>query len=283
MKKPLAGLLGSTVLSVGVTLGVLAVLGWVLGDLGARSATDVTVTFDQGHGLRVGGQVRCRGIVVGEVSDVRLQVEGVEVDVSLESGARSLLMREDTRWWIDRPMVEWSRVGGLDGAFSDRSIDVDPGPSGGAIVRVFEGLDEPPVLSQYQEGDLSLTLSAASRGSLQRGAAVLYRGVRIGTILETDLAENATSVEARILVERRFAPLVRDNSRFYEAGAFDLDLGFTGVRARLDSLETLMVGGVSLVTPNSPGEVAISGARFDVASEADDDWADWRPRIPLQD
>ncbi len=283
MKKQLTSLLGSTVLSIGFCLLMLFAVIWVLGSLGERSGTDVTITFDQGHGVGVGGEVRCRGIVVGRVSDVRLDGEGVQVDVTLALPSRSRLMREGTRWWIDRPMVEWSGVGGLDGAFSDRVIEVDPGLSEGAIVRGFRGLDEPPVLSQYQPGDLPLTLIASKRGSLQRGASVLYRGVRIGTILETDLAENASSVEARILIERRFAPLVRRNSRFYEAGVLDLDLGFTGLRARLDSLETLMVGGVSLVTPDAPGERVDPEARFVVETEEDDDWAAWRPLIPLED
>lgn len=283
MKKQLTSLLGSTFLSIGFCLLVLFAVIWVLGSLGERSATDVTITFDQGHGVGVGGEVRCRGIVVGRVSDVRLDGEGVQVDVSLALPSRSLLMREGTRWWIDRPMVEWSGVGGLDGAFSDRVIEVDPGLSEGSIVRGFRGLDEPPVLSQYQPGDLPLTLTASKRGSLQRGASVLYRGVRIGTILETNLAENATSVEARVLIERRFAPLVRENSRFYEAGVLDLDLGFTGLRARLDSLETLMVGGVSLVTPDTQGERVEPDARFVVEAEENDDWAAWRPSIPLED
>jgi paraquat-inducible protein B len=283
MSKQNAGLLGSTVFSVCFTFLVLATLLYVLGDLGGRAATDVTVSFDQGHGVRVGGEIRCRGIVVGEVSDVRLNGEGVQIDIALALEAQSLLMREGTRWWIDRPMVEWSRVGGLDAAFRDRFIDVDPGPDGGPLVRGFQGLAEPPVLSQYQAGDLSLTLMAAERGSLQRGAAVLYRGVRIGTILETDLSEDATSVEARVLIQRRYTPLVRRNSRFFEAGAIDLDLGFTGLRARLDSLETLIVGGVSLATPDQLGERVDSGARFEVEPEADDDWLSWRPEIPLED
>ena len=283
MKKQITDLLSSTYLSIGFCLFVLFAMIWVLGDLGGRSSTDVTVTFDQGHGVGVGGEVRCRGIVVGRVSNVRLGGEGVQVDIALAPQAQSLLMREGTRWWIDRPMVEWSGVGGLDGAFGDRVIEVDPGPSQGPLVRGFIGLQEPPVLSQYQLGDLQLILTASRRGSLQRGAAVLYRGVRIGTILETNLARDATSVEARILIERRFTPLVRDNSRFHETGAFDLDLGFTGLKAKLDSLETLMVGGVSLVTPDTPGEPVVSGASFDVEPEGNDAWDAWRPLIPLED
>ena len=191
-------------------------------------------------------------------------------------------MREGTRWWIDRP-VEWSGVGGLDGAFKDRVIEVDPGPSDAPIVADFRGLYDPPVLSHHEPGDLELVLMASTRGSLQRGAGVLYRGIRIGTILDTTLAQDATSIGARVLIERRYTPLVRDNSRFHEAGAFDLDLGFSGLRARLDSLETLMVGGVSLVTPDVPGERVESGARFEVDPEERDEWADWRPRIPLEE
>ena len=76
---------------------------------------------------------------------------------------------------------------------------------------------------------------------------------------------------------------MRQNSLFYQAGVLDLDLGFTGLRARLDSLETLMVGGVSLVTPDAPGERVDPEARFVVETEEDDDWTAWRPLIPLED
>ena len=77
--------------------------------------------------------------------------------------------------------------------------------------------------------------------------------------------------------------LFDDFPDFDDLGDFDLDLGFSGLRARLDSLETLMVGGVSLVTPDAPGERVESGARFEVDPEERDEWAEWRPRIPLED
>ena len=76
-------------------------------------------------------------------------------------------------------------------------------------------------------------------------------------------------------------PLVRANSRFHQTGAFDLDIGLTGVSARLDSLETLFVGGVSLVTPTRPGTAVESGHQFKVEPEFDDDYLEWKPAIDL--
>ena len=52
-------------------------------------------------------------------------------------------------------------------------------------------------------------------------------------------------------------------------------------RGDVDSLETLIVGGVSLVTPDAPGEVVESGHRFEVLKQPESDWLDWRPKILL--
>ena len=41
------------------------------------------------------------------------------------------------------------------------------------------------------------------------------------------------------------------------------------------------MGGVSLVTPDAPGEVVESGHRFEVLKQPESDWLDWRPKILL--
>ena len=113
------------------------------------------------------------------------------------------------------------------------------------------------------------------------GSSILYRGVPIGTIISIDLSDDATSVHAEAIIREPFVTLARANSRFYQAGAFDLDIGLGGINARLDSLETLIVGGVALVTPDAPGAQVESGHRFEVTGDPDSDWFDWRPRIEL--
>jgi paraquat-inducible protein B len=142
-------------------------------------------------------------------------------------------------------------------------------------------MSEAPFIERREVGDLTVQLQANLRGSLQPGAAVFYRGVKIGTIVAATLADDAMTVDVSALIKARYAPLVRVNSRFYQTGALELELGLTGLRARLDSLETLLVGGVTLVTPTEYGEPCKPGAEFNVTAKAKDEWLLWRPQIEL--
>ena len=266
-----------------VPVALSIVVAWILIDAYRGRGVEIELAFPNGHGLSTGDPVRCRGIQVGVVESVLLVDSGVRVTLAIDPMNAESLAREGSRWWISRPELDWSRVSGLDSLVGPRFIEVDPSASstGSEQRLVFTGLAEAPVIDRIEEGDLSITLVAETRESLHAGSALLYRGVRIGTILSTALAEDATGVVAEVLVQAEYVPLIRSNSRFYQTGAFDLDIGLSGVRARLDSLETLVVGGVSLVTPTRPGEMVEMGHRFEVAPELDEDWLDWKPTIPI--
>jgi paraquat-inducible protein B len=265
-----------------VPLAVLLVVGWIVFDVYRTRGVEVSVSFPDGHGLGPGDTVRCRGIEVGAVRSVKLVESGVEVNLELDHANAIQIARSGSRWWVSRPTLDWSRVSGLDSLVGPRFIQVDPPSDGGdKEMFLFQGLTEAPIVDRIAPGDLSLTLVADFRGTLQPGASVFYRGVSVGTILSTALADDSLGVVARILIEGRYVPLVRTNSRFYQTGAFDLDIGLTGLSARLDSLETLFVGGVSLVTPTRPGSQVEPDHQFKVESELDDDYLEWNPAIDL--
>ena len=261
------------------TLALVGVLAWTFTDLNTSDGPLVRIIFDAGHGLQPDDDVKCRGITVGRVRSLELGDEGVEAVVELEQLAAQQLAREGSRWWIVRPKVELSGVQGMDSLLGPRWIQVDPSPEGSPVCHEFSGLLEPPIVDSIKPGDLRLSLLAGERGSMHPGSSILYRGVPIGTILSIDLSDDSTGVRAEAIIRAPFSSLVRANSRFYQAGAFDLDIGLGGINARLDSLETLIVGGVALVTPDTPGKPVESGHRFDVAAEPDSDWLDWQPSI----
>ena len=263
------------------TVVLACVLAWTFTDLKSADGPLLRITFDAGHGLQPDDDVKCRGITVGRVRSLELGDQGVDAVVELDTLAADQLAREGSRWWIVRPKVQLSGVQGMDSLLGPRWIQVDPSPDESSACDQFTGLNEPPIVDSINPGDVKLSLLAQERGSLHPGSSVLFRGVPIGIILSIDLNEDATSVRAEAVVRAPFVPLVRMNSRFYQTGAFDFDIGLGGISARLDSLETLIVGGVTLVTPDTPGEPVESGHRFDVAGEPESDWFDWQPRIDL--
>jgi paraquat-inducible protein B len=87
-------------------------------------------------------------------------------------------------------------------------------------------------------------------------------------------------VQARVRAE--YAPLVRLNSKFWNAGGIDVRLGlFKGAEISAQSAQTLLSGGIEFATPPEPGPLAANNAVFDLNEKPKDEWKNWAPSIPL--
>lgn len=142
----------------------------------------------------------------------------------------------------------------------------------------------PRVVQLYPErpSGLRVVLVSPDQASLSAGAPVHYRGRIVGEIGETRFTPDARAVEADAWIDGRYATLVRANSRFWNASGIAVNAGITsGVKIRTQSLETIMAGGVSFATPNSPGAQAGDGARFALEEEPKKEWLGWAPALPL--
>ena len=64
-------------------------------------------------------------------------------------------------------------------------------------------------------------------------------------------------------------------------GGLSVDLGLTGIRMHLDTLESLVRGGVSFATPGDAGDPVRTGHRFTLHGQPDDDWLEWRPSAAI--
>jgi hypothetical protein len=256
------------------------------GYLGFRAWSErgalVEVAFADGHGLTNGAAVQLRGIAVGRVEDVLLTTDasGVRARLRLRPEAANLA-REGTRFWIARPRIGLSGVEGLDTLVGARYVALEPGPVDAAQRRSFDGLDEPPVEVPF-EGGLEVVLEAARRGGLSAGAPVVYRELVVGVVLSVGLASDATALVVRAVIDPRYAELVREDTRFWNASGLELEAGLvSGVRVSIDSLEGLVTGAVAFATPPDAGPPARAGARFELAGRADDDWLDWVASLPV--
>ncbi len=255
--------------------------GLVVWQMGGRGP-EIDVQFAEGHGLEAGDPVRYRGITVGEVREIVLapELEGVVVKIQL-SEASANIAREGTRFWIERPNISIGQVRGLDTLVAGRFVGVLPGPSSAPVCQQFYGLEvaSAPV-SNIAEG-LEVTLEGRNRYGLQVGSPVNYRGVTVGQILSIGLTNDSATVEARAFIEPQYRQLVREKTKFWSSSGLDVKIGFSGIELDADTLATIAAGGVAFATPNSPGNPAATGQRFELHKSPREDWLQWQPRVAL--
>ncbi len=259
-----------------VPLAALLLAGWLGYTAWISRGFIITVQLDEGHGIKTGHEVRHRGITVGEVRKVKLAegFEGVVVTVSLTTQPDQLA-RSGSRFWVVRPQLGVEGVEGLETLMGPRYLAVAPGP--GAPQRHFLGLGEPPVVEVVEPGDLEIIVQASKRGGLRRSAPVTYRQVRVGAVMSVGLASDGGAVEARVHIEKAYAPLIREGTRFFSVGGIAADVGITGVSLEVESLAALVTGGIALATPPNAGESVRTGHRFVMDATPPKDWLSWQP------
>jgi paraquat-inducible protein B len=248
-----------------------------------KQGLSVTVTAEHGHGVRAGDALRFRGIEVGRVGAVHLAdgLGAVELDVRLNSGAEGLA-RAGSRFWIVRPHLTLDSIEGLETVVGARYLSVLPGPASAQEQLEFEALEEPPVTDSLEGGGLEVVLEADERHGLATGAPVTYRGIQVGTVLSVGLSSDGTIVEVRAHIHPTYATLVREGTRFWEVGGLELGLSITGgLEISVDSVRSILVGGVAFATPDNGGAHVSTGKTFKLHADPLDDWLKWKPALAL--
>ncbi len=246
----------------------------------SRRGQSIAIQLERGFGLTVGDHVRYRGIQVGTVTELELINEPVSVLVTANLMPEFRhLAKAGSRFWVVRPQVGVTGVAGLDTIVGPRYLAMVPGD--GLPQLHFMGQSEPPAVESVDPDDLEIILHTLQRGGLRPGAPVLYRQVPIGTVLSVGLAGDSSAVEARLTIEKAYVELIRPETRFWTSGGFEAQLGLRGFSLQLDSVETLLSGGVSLATPNGAQDVVRNGHRFPLHSKPEEEWLAWEPLLPI--
>lgn len=253
-----------------------------------NTGPNISISFQNGAGLRQGqSPLKYRGVVVGEVRGISLSKDQstVVVKLRLERSAAGLA-REGSVFWVVRPQIEMGTIRGLETLVSGSYIEVEPGT--GKSKTDFVGAKGSPVAPEDRGREIILV--ASNLGSLKKGSPVYYRGIEVGAVQSFELAQDSRSVRTTALIRERYAPLVHPDSRFWNVSGIDVDFGlFKGAQINVESLRSLMSGGVSFATPpsrlsNSGGDQANDQPMvFDLYEKPKDDWLKWAPAIELPD
>ncbi|HEU6448573.1 MAG TPA: MlaD family protein [Verrucomicrobiae bacterium] len=242
----------------------------------------ITIEFDSGSGLEVNQTVvRFRGVRVGKVTSVEISPDTGHVEVGVRlSHSASRLAREGSVFWVVRPQVGAGGIHAIETIVSGPYIQVQPGNPNGKKQTHFIGASEPPPVKPSSAGK-QFILRSPRIGSLSPGSPVFYRGIEVGSVEYLSLSEDSTMVEIHVVVKSKFAPLIRANTVWWNAGGIDMDLHLFGVNLSAENFKSLVVGGVSFATPNNEGALANTNTIFPLYDKADPQWLDWAAVIPI--
>lgn len=266
---------------------------WVVPVVAALVATDLVyqrvrasgptlrIQFRDATGLRPGQTpLQYLGVNIGKVTAVHLSEDQHHATVEVElqrSAAR--VAREHSTFWIVRPALDSGDLSGLGTLITGPYIEVLPGD--GKSAEEFVGVPTSPLLID-PEG-LPIVLLTSQGGSLHAGIPIYYRGIEVGAVRDTQLKTNATMVEVHCVIRRRFAGLIRENSKFWNVTGLDLRVGlFSGAKVDVESLKSLLIGGIAFATPDAgnPGPVR-EGTAFRLYDKPEEEWLEWRPEIQV--
>jgi len=244
----------------------------------------VTIKVDRADGLRSGTPIRFKGLDVGKIEDVDLSDDLQSVMLTARiTEVPERIAREGSQFWVVKPELGLIKTSNLETLVTGQYIEVQPAAKNLGPQKNFVALANPPESAKVEAG-LSLVLSAARRGSLKTGVPVTYREITVGKVTGYELGQTADRVLVHILIEPKYAPLVRSGTRFWNTSGFGFDFGlFKGATVRTESLETLIQGGIAFATPD--GERMGSPARpeqtFPLFDKFEDEWLTWAPKISL--
>ena len=257
----------------------IAVAAWLVYQRVQDLGPQIRVSFEDGGALRVGQTpVRYRGVQIGEVSGVKLAPDEKSVVVRIRLVKQAAgIAREGSRFWIVKPRFGWGNFTNLGTVLTGPEIQVLPGKADGERKTEFVGLENPPAAT---EGGLRIVLRA-ERPKMRQDAPVYYRGVEVGQVHKLDLAPNGASADVHVIIQPRFANLVREGSAFWDVSGLNVKGGlFKGMDVEFESLRAFITGGIEFATP--PGTPRVKqGTVFFLYSEPKKEWLAWTPKIPI--
>ena len=210
----------------------------------------IIVHFHSAEGLTKGKtKVMYKGLPVGVVEEIFLDdgLDTVSVKIAMDPKTEDKLVK-DVKFWIVRPEIAAGKIRGLETLLTGSYIAVQPGHSNEPC-REFQGLDEPPPVPEDAPG-LHIKLITESLDSIQKGSPIYFHDIKVGAVQDYSLKEDGT-ILISAYIDPEFKHMVKPGSRFWNASGISFTGGLNGFKFHMESLTSLINGGIGFYTPDS--------------------------------
>lgn len=243
--------------------------------------------------LGPGSPISYRGVDVGKIAALALPQDGsrVQLEVAIAPEHASLVRTNSVFWRTSgvhfdlQPLDPKIDISSVESLIRGGVAFASPGPPGepAGANALFELLEQPPAASVVApKPGLHVVLSATQLGSVAVGNPVYYREVQVGEVVATGLEGDAGAAEVHALIWERYAPLVQEGTVFWNASGLRVHASLiSGATLDLESLASLLAGGVAFATPEQQGTPVKDGSQFVLHDHAKDKWLTWQPVVQL--
>lgn len=258
----------------------VAICVWLAFDHYKSQGTMIHITFDDGSSLQADKtRVRYRGVTVGLVRKVSLSDDDKEViaDVELQKESTHFAVA-GSKFWVVAPKVNFQGISGLETLIEGTYIAAVPGKSDGETENNFKG----KLTSESNdslEDTVAYYLETANVDSINPGDSITFRGLKVGSVTKVNLSKSAQTAVVQINVQNKFVRLIRTNTVFWRKLGVEANLGLFKSEIKINSLESLLRGGIDFFTPDQAGEIAKAQSKFDLQQSPPKDFNKWNPKL----
>ncbi|MGZ3721497.1 MAG: MlaD family protein [Bdellovibrionales bacterium] len=255
----------------------LAVSGWFLYDYYAQVGPRIRIHFEDAGSIQPEKTtVRFRGVVIGTVQDVHISDDQKEViaDVLLRQDAKDFAV-EGSKFYLVKPKVNFQGISGLETLIDGTFISVVPGS--GEPKANFKAQSSPT--NEIADDMSSFIIETPSTESISTGDSITYRGMRVGTVGKMHFPKGAQNVNVQINIENRYTYLIRNNTAFWRKVGIQAKLGLFGSDIKVNSMDSIMNGGIEFATPTQAAPRAKAMQKFTLLAAMPKDVVKWSPAL----
>lgn len=259
----------------------LAISGWIFYDYYSNLGPRIRILFDDAGGIQAEKtKIRFRGVAIGTVKDVYLSKDQKDVvaEVLLRKDAEDIAV-DGSKFSLVTPKVTFQGVSGLETLFEGTYIAVLPGSTEGRKRIEFKAQSSTSI-DPHDDTSVFL-LETDNVESVSIGDSITYRGVKLGAVTKLAFSKDATTILLHINIENRYTRLIRSNTIFWRKVGVQAKLGLFNSEIKINSLDSIMNGGIEIATPTNAGPPAKALQKFPLYATGPKEYGNWRPKLEL--
>ncbi|QBF33198.1 intermembrane transport protein PqiB [Thalassococcus sp. S3] len=208
--------------------------------------------------------LRYRDVVIGNVEDIGFSGDLTQVVVSARIDKQvAPFLDEDATFWVVRPEVSARGITGLSTVLSGVYIEGAWDQTPGEVTTSFRGVSRPPLVQPGRDGR-RITLRTEDGKMISAGAPVLFRGIEVGRLEQPRLTLSGRTIVVDAFIDAPHDRRINSATRFWDSSGFSISLGTGGLSLDVDSLASLVAGGIEFDTVFDGGRPVSPGYIFEI-------------------